>query len=424
MIKKIKSALILILFIMAFSVVFAQTNEFESLDITSLNQNPDPVYAGDIVEVAISLKNIGYGLLDDKDIYLQIKDEFPFTVISEHKIDLNQIFSSNDYVATQKIKLKIDPNTKAGDYELTIKEVNGNTIIEHSINISVASNTNIEVISIDKNSIKPGEIQNITFKIKNVGSTNLRNIEFSWENSDLVLLSVNGDNKMFIDSLKTNEEKNVIFTIRASSAASADLYQIDIIITYENTKTSTTTKETSNAGLYIGGETDFDLTFDEKSNSEYIFTIANIGANDANAVKVSIDNNSNWKTSSKSSEMIGTLSMGDYTTFSFEFTRDAKDNLILRIDYTDTSGNRKSEIRSINIKSDTNSNSTFIQRNLENMNAGASNTQRGGPMSGIASGISTLKTWGSYTLYILFGALGIFILLKLYKKKIVKKVKN
>lgn len=421
--KIIKPIFILLIFMcVAFSSVFALDSDFKSLDITLLNQNPDPVYAGDVVELALSLDNVGYGTLDG--ISLQVENDYPFTVVSDNNIQLSKIYSSSDYTSNVKIKLKVDSNAKAGDYAFVIKEINAGVVIEHTINISVASNKNVEIVNINKNSITPGGIENFSFTIKNVGNTNLKNLGFSWNNENSILLPVNGDNKVFINSLNIGEEKVINFTISASSASSADLYKINLVLSYEDTKTSQVTQETSTAGIYVGGKTDFDIIYNSKDSGEYVFTIANIGANDADSVKVSVDDSSKWKTSSKSSEIIGNLNKGDYTTLSYNFIR-TSGNLNLKVDYTDTSGNRVSTIKKIKIDSinNLNSNSTFLKnQNAKNMKN--SDTNRRNPMGGLQGGLTTIGTWFKNLGYLILIVLILFIGFRVYKKTIGKKVKN
>jgi hypothetical protein len=398
----------------ALSTSFGADDDFEALDITLINQNPDPVYAGDIFEITIGIENSGYGSLDD--VILKVEEEYPFTIISNEEISLDTVFSSSDFISTQKIKLKVNSDTQAGDYELVINQIQGDLVIGHTVTLNVASNKNIEVVGISENTISPGAIEEVSFSIKNVGSTQLRNIEFSWEDEDQVLLPVNGDNKVFIDSLLVGEETEVTYLISASSAVSADLYKIDISLSYENSETSEVTLETSNAGIYVGGETIFDIILDEISGSEYVFTVANIGSNDASSVKISVDESSSWETGTKSAEIIGDLNKGDYTTISLEF-EESRGDLVLRIDYTDTSGNRVFTNQELKIT--TNSNSTLGARETRTTADGevASQRQGGNPISGIQSGVDAAQNGAKY---FGFGVI-LFILLivgfKYYKKK-------
>ena len=61
----------------------------------------------------------------------------------------------------------------------------------------------------------------------------------------------------------------------------------------------------SKAGIYIGGTTDFDIAFMEKSpTGAYTFSISNIGNNGANSVKISVPLQENWTVTDGSNSVI------------------------------------------------------------------------------------------------------------------------
>ena len=71
------------------------------------------------------------------------------------------------------------------------------------------------------------------------------------------------------------------------------------------------------AGLFVGGSTDFDVSFSESSQGQTSLSVANVGNNIAYAVKVSIPEQDGYKVSGSSSTIVGNLEKGDYTIASF-----------------------------------------------------------------------------------------------------------
>jgi hypothetical protein len=74
------------------------------------------------------------------------------------------------------------------------------------------------------------------------------------------------------------------------------------------------------AGIFVGGETDFDVSFSESDAGEISLSVANVGNNIAYSVKVSVPDQDGYKVSGSSSTIVGNLEKGDYTIASFDVT--------------------------------------------------------------------------------------------------------
>jgi hypothetical protein len=74
------------------------------------------------------------------------------------------------------------------------------------------------------------------------------------------------------------------------------------------------------AGVFVGGETDFDVSFSESDEGEISLSVANVGNNIAYSVKVSVPDQENYKVSGSSSTIVGNLEKGDDTIASFDVT--------------------------------------------------------------------------------------------------------
>lgn len=121
-------------------------------------------------------------------------------------------------------------------------------------------------------------------------------------------------------------------------------------------------------------QTSFDTVLQEIGTEGVYIAIANIGKNSANAVTVRIPEQDNFKTGAISSSIVGNLASGDYTIVSFTITSKSdrsnmpvegqtkaanqgmptevsneEKNLTVQIDYTDTSGVRRTSLETIKI---------------------------------------------------------------------------
>jgi hypothetical protein len=190
---------------------------------------------------------------------------------------------------------------------------------------------------------------------------------------------------------------------------------------YESKEQSTNTT----AGLFVGGETDFDVSFSESDQGEVSLSVANVGNNMAYSVKVSVPDQEGYRVSGSSSTIVGNLEKGDYTIASFNIVSTQEDGksadsssnvklddnnvtsmdsnpLKVQIEYTDAKGERITVDKEVKLE----------------MTAGnMTEASQGGP-----GGQSKGAGIGSYLLYVVIIALvgGSFV----YRRKIQEKIQE
>lgn len=132
-----------IFFIAAFALVFciivssfASAYANPSIRVTLLNQDPDPIVRGDVVEVRFMVENLGTETSDD--ISIEIAPKYPFTLYSGNDtIDIGKMRTAQtgaDAVIV-RYKLQVDKNAVEGDNEIELYvKSNGQTIIPYTNN--------------------------------------------------------------------------------------------------------------------------------------------------------------------------------------------------------------------------------------------------------------------------------------------------
>jgi hypothetical protein len=351
---------------LAASTLDANRSLDRGLSINLLNQDPDPVKPGDVLEVRISIENTGY--TDVENCYLEIKPEYPFRALSGEKlvegIGTLGKRSEDDRRKVVKFKLGIENDVNEGKYPLKIylystgSKNKVSLTRELTIDIDSESNAEIEYINVEK--LVPGEKTRLIFGIKNVGNSPLKNSMFSWECTNDVILPVGSSNVKHINLIDVGETANVSFEVLTNVNTKPGLYKLDMVLTYDDIEALQTITEAgtvenqkrktikSKAGIYIGGTTDFDIAFMERSpTGAYTFSVSNIGNNGANSVKVSVPLQANWTvTDGSNSVILGNLQKGDYTIadFNLEPGTVGKDLPIkFEISYTSSDGMRQVE---------------------------------------------------------------------------------
>jgi len=366
---KIKNTIILLLILIASAATIANAGQEDALILTMelMNQDPDPAVAGDTVELRIGIEN--QGGKDANELILEFVDlDYPLSMppgeSNIKEIGAIQGYQNLDNTKIVKYKLQVDREAKAGQYEFKVRAYEKGTtgMTQKTFVVDVKSRETAEVIHIDKTNLLPGKQTTLKFSINNEGNAPLRDMTFYWENPDKIILPVGSDNTRYIKYVDVGESAEIEYQVIADSNAAAGLYQLTLYLTYDDTlDTEPKTTETI-AGVYVGGETDFDIAFSESSSGQTSFTIANIGSNPANSVSVIIPEQKAWRVTGTNSAIIGNLNKGDYTVASFKLTQAMTgmnrtipespqkiptfpqrtvEPLIMQIAYTDTMGERK-----------------------------------------------------------------------------------
>ncbi len=395
----------------------------KGLSVDLLNQDPDPVNPGDVLEVRISIENTGYD--DIENCFVEIKPEYPFKALSGEKLveSIGTLGkrSEDDRRKVLKFKVGVENDINEGSYPLKVylystdKKKKVSLTKELTIDIDSESNAEIEYISVEK--LIPGEKTKLTFGIRNAGNSPLKNSMFSWESTNDVILPVGSSNVKHINLIDVGETANVSFEVLTNVNTKPGLYKLDMTLTYDDIEELQTITEAgyvenekrktieSKAGIYIGGATDFDIAFMEQSpTGAYTFSVSNIGNNGANSVKVSVPLQENWTvTDGSNSVVLGNLAKGDYTIADFNLepvTVGEELPIKFEISYTSSDGIRQ------------------VEENVISLYASPSTLQAGSKMTEESSKSSMLSH--KLLFLLLLGAAGFFVYKK-HQKKVIEK---
>ncbi|MBU0457566.1 MAG: COG1361 S-layer family protein [Nanoarchaeota archaeon] len=345
-----------------------------NLEVTLLTQYPDPARAGDTMELRVNVRNSGQAIAEN--VLVEVVPDFPFNLVpgepARKEIEMLSFWPSNANFKTLMYKILVDKNALDGQHEIKVKysTTGGDSWTIKSFNIDVTSKEFAEIIYIDKTKIIPGQETEMTFTINNIGNAPLQNMVFSWNEPDNVVLPVNTDNTRYIKYIAPGESIPLKYTVIASVNAEPDLYMLNLNLEYDIKNSSSATQKESivtQAGVFVGGETDFDVAFSDSSNGETSFSISNIGSVPAYSVSIIIPKQDGWRVTGSNSMIIGNLNKGDYTIASFKlqsamsrpteeedvnekqsFMQDSQ-TVKVQVIYTDTMGKRNTVEKEVSL---------------------------------------------------------------------------
>jgi len=320
--RKLISFVVILALMLSVADAHAATVDYSAISVSLLNQDPDPAVAGSILETRLGIVNSGTSAANN--FVMELTPAYPFSLLPgdsgvQNIVTISAYQTGDQNTQIVKYRVNVDKNAPAGTYDLNVKyyQSGSSVVVYKNIPISVSGKESAEIL-IDRTSLVPGQQSSIKFTIKNVGTAPLRDMAFSWENPEKVILPVGSDNIKYINYLDVGSSTDVEYNVIADTNAVLGLYQLNLKLSYAQSGNSSAKTTSTIAGVYVGGETDFDVAFSDSSTGLTSFTIANVGNTPANSVSVSIPQQSGWTVSGSNSVMLGNLNVGDYTVASFK----------------------------------------------------------------------------------------------------------
>lgn len=380
-----KVILVFALFLVLVSAVYAVESTSSKIAVTLLNQEPNPARAGDIVNLRFRIDNTGGGTTTNFQV--ELLNEYPFTVDGPAVQNIGTIYgyqTDKNYVSIE-YRVKIDKDAINGQHEIKIRYKDGyNEWTTSTFNIGISSKQFAQIIYVDKAILPPGKETDMTFTVTNTGSSPLQNLVFSWSEPNGAVLPVYSDDTKYIKYLDIGKSADLVYKVIADVNAQPGLYKLNLVLKYESLQNATSSSISTSAGIFIGGETDFDVAFSQSTAGQTSLSIANTGNNPAQSVSVRVPQQNNFRVSGSDSAIIGNLDKGDYTVVSFQIASSAgtgnitganrqrtttqnsqtgvnsqnnaagfagrNNNLKVMIDYTDTTGERRSVEKNVSIQ--------------------------------------------------------------------------
>jgi hypothetical protein len=243
-VKKLQNKRVLVLLAL-FTLIISPLISAESIDVTLLNQDPDPVSAGDVVEVRFKIDNLWQTTKDP--VKLEIIPEYPFSLYSGSREKNLGIMLGKQTGADSRIvdyKLKVDENAVEGDTEIKIKASMGDTVWiykdEFFIDIE-KEELRLRTYIRSSNLITPGSKGKVSLELANAGGYDINFLELTLlPSEDYKLLSTS--NYAYIGDLDSDDTESEEFLIYVNEGA--DKVSIPIKILYEANDYPYTSEET------------------------------------------------------------------------------------------------------------------------------------------------------------------------------------
>ncbi len=235
--------------------------------LNNLKVSKDNVILGDSFDISGSLENVSGMEANNVNVEIIGLEENNMTVIGGTS---NAFFATMGTNTIQPISFKLATTslTKEGSNKITIKvtynDFSGKEYTKEYFTYitasktegGIGSNVDLKITSLiaPTGSFNVGQTGNFKLKVKNVSQSSAKNVKVSAKVPEgIVPMS---SNIVFIDELLPNQERELTFSVSATSAATTQTYPIGFSVEYNNgaktTGTDGTTSDTVVVEQYAG----------------------------------------------------------------------------------------------------------------------------------------------------------------------------
>lgn len=302
-----------------------------SLDVILLNQDPDPVEPGEIVELRFQLKNSGGGVVEN--VLVEIDVDYPFSLRPRDPIQQSlgtiEGYTRGDEVHNFEYKLIIDDGAVEGDHEVTIRyQASQYAWIEKKFDISVQTidaNVAITKITSDPEELAPGEAGIVSIEVKNFGDTSVKDLTLNLDFSDagLPLAPIGTSSEQKVSVLRPNEKVRFDYSIIPYPDASSRIYKVPVMLTFYG-QTGILFEKDDVIAIIVGATPELQVTLDKADvqkagkAGEVTIRISNRGVSDVKFLTASIEKSNAIKVIGTSSKYIGGVDSDDFELATFD----------------------------------------------------------------------------------------------------------
>ena len=206
--------------------------------VTLLNQDPDPVGQGNVVEVRFKIENEESETLNDVEI--EILPKFPFSLYTGDAITKIGKLRASQTGADAVIvdyKLKVDSTAVEGDNEIELLVRYGSSVYSYTndefmIDVSEYNIPELKVYLRDTDILQPNSKGSITVEIANVDEADIKFLQLSLlPHEDYTLLS--SSNYVYLGDVDSDDTESEDFEIFVQDVKDGEV-TIPILLQYED----------------------------------------------------------------------------------------------------------------------------------------------------------------------------------------------
>lgn len=363
-VKMQRKLLVLALFFAVSAIIAsAQVGEGKNIQITLVNQEPDPVEPGSYATLRFKIEN--WGSENAEGMVFELLPEQPFSLDSGTSPQkyVGSVWGrqKGDLGAIVKYRVKVDETSGEGISEIDARyKLEGwDWIKVGPYNISVKTTKAVLAIrdvEIEPGTIAPGSSANITVFLQNTAKSLIRNIVVKLDFSSSPNFAPVGYNEKVLAPIRAGETAKINFLVAALPGAAAGVYKIPLALTYVDELNNEYSRN-GTLGIVIGSKPELDVQIEasnlytKNSAGEISIKFVNKGLTGIKFLNVKLLGSEEYEILSPDKFYIGEIDSDDYEIAEFRIYPVKNDiKLPIEIDYMDANNIPYSEKKEISLK--------------------------------------------------------------------------
>lgn len=326
------------------------TSEWARINITIVNQEPDPVEPGDYVTVRFKFENKGSA--NAEDVTVELLPEYPFSLYSDEAVKkIGSIYGKQigDMGVIVKYRIRVDKDAVEGENELELRYRIEDKPWTKPEPFLIDVQTHDAILSISsvlsgKDMIRPGEASNLIIDFKNIADSLIKDVKVRLDFGGVPFAPIGSTNEKTIKKLDAGEDVKLNFKIMAEADAESKVYKIPLFFDYQDELGNKYFKN-STIGLVVGDIPDLSVTIDSSGiytsgkSGDIVIKFVNKGVTDIKFLNVKLRHTNDYKIVSSDEVYIGNIDSDDYETAEFTVfvgkTKEKEVTLPISIEYKD-----------------------------------------------------------------------------------------
>jgi|ETNmetMinimDraft_2_1059921.scaffolds.fasta_scaffold23594_2 hypothetical protein len=368
-----KILMVFVLVLMLGSIVSAYSKgtitELANVKVTLINQDPDPIEPGRVVDVKWKVENIGGDAAND--FVFKVEPKYPFSLYGDDaEKDLGTVNGRQlgDEGVIVRYQLLVDENSPDGYSEVPVmfkfKNQAGDRdwmkFDDDTFTIKIQSPAailNIRDVKTNPAKVAPGEKTRLSISLENAESSSIENIKIKLNLDDVPFSPIGGSNQKSILTLNPEQTKIISFDLTASATASSQVHKIPVKIEYSDRLRSNYSQD-SVVSILVNQEPTWYATIESssvyvpKTKGDVSVKFVNNGPVDIKFLNTILTESKDYIVLSTREQYVGNIDSDDYETTDFKLyiTNKVKEVVLpLEVSYLDSNNNEYSEIVSLKL---------------------------------------------------------------------------